>query len=161
MKLRLRRWRGYEPMMIDSRIRSRERGFGGLTMGFYPGEYRIDDPIGRAVYVHENAFWLLEPAIIEHSPRYARPLSYYGVTAIYQNEWAHILQEWSVVKSAAERANLPIILPELRSIPRDARKLFLRDFKRNCFRFSRMTSILIAWIETQLTEVEEITILGI
>ena len=146
---------------MDFRLKKLKRGYGGLNMGLGPGPYRDDPMPDNAIHITEHAFWFLEPGIKKHCAQYSRPYAHYGVTEVSREEWSEVFREWEGLSVQLEAAKLTPHLEILRFIPKDARRIFVRDFDRNRVGLSRMIGLLNDWMRAELITEEQISILGI
>ena len=160
-KANLRRWIGREQYRMDFRLKKLKRGYGGLNMGLGPGPYRGDPMPDDAIHIAEDAFWFLELGIKKHCAQYSRPYAHYGVTEVSREEWSEILREWEGLSVQLEAAKLTPQLEILRVVPKDTRKMFIRDFDRNRRGLSKMIGLLSEWMRAELITGEQISILGI
>jgi hypothetical protein len=103
----------------------------------------------------------LELGIKKHCAQYSRPYAHYGVTEVSREEWSEILREWEGLSVQLEAAKLTPQLEILRVVPKDTRKMFIRDFDRNRRGLSKMIGLLSEWMRAELITGEQISILGI
>jgi len=129
-------------------------------MRLLPGRYRGEVSFDEAITIREGAFWFLEHAIREKCSGYVE-YSHWGRTVIPRREWVAVLSEWQALKSRLQVVPFPFQLAVLRFVPIDDRKMFLRDFARNCRKLVVLIDQLSLWINTELEISEEISILGI
>jgi hypothetical protein len=145
---------------MDFRLKKLKRGHGGLNMGLCPGSYKGDPMPDDAIHIHEDSFWLLEKGIGKRFARY-KNYSHYGVTDFSRQEWLVVLDEWEHLRLKLERARLTTDLEELRTIPMYARKLFVRDFSRNCAGLADMIGRVSDWVRAKLSANDHLFVAGI
>ena len=129
-------------------------------MGLLPGAWEGAQSIAKAIYTAEDVFWLLEPGIRKVCARY-NEYAHWGHTPIVRSEWAEIIAGWEQLALAADSARLPIQVPELHSLPKHLKREFLREFRRNCAKLSKLIRQLSAWLHEQLAVNDQISVLGI
>jgi hypothetical protein len=129
-------------------------------MHLFPGRYRVGDSVSIAIKIREEAWWFLEPAVNECCPEYGY-LAHYGVTAIKGDGWRRVLAEWDELKARLSSATFTTDLPILRLVPKEERREFIKDLKRNSLRLIRLIEQLSSWVCAELGTHDEISILGI
>lgn len=145
---------------MDFRLKERKPGRVGLNMGLLPGTYQGTESIPEVTYISEDVFWLLEVAIRKHCEALTS-YSHWGHTPISRAQWEAILVEWKNLAIAADLAKLPIQIPALRALPTHARREFLRDFRRNCAKLSKLILRLTLHVRDLLATCDEISVLGV
>ena len=113
----------------------------------------------NAIHIADDTFWFLAAAIKQHLS--GRPMDYCGVTKITRREWLSILDEWQGLQYLLQRARIPLDLPVLRQVPKHARRMFVRDFVRNCAGMAKMIGLLEKWLRAELESNDELFIAGL
>jgi hypothetical protein len=144
---------------MDVRLKKLKRGHCGLNIGLCPGPYRGDPMPGNAIHVAEDTFRFFEPAIKLNLS--GRSLNHWGITKLTHQEWLTILGAWRDLRILLMKAQIPLDLPVLRLVPTHARRIFMRDFARNCRGLAKMIGLLEEWLRDELESNNELFIAGI
>jgi len=139
-------------------IRNKAELEGTAYIELLPGRYNEQCWNEGSLFFEEEVFWYLEPIISRHVPSY----DHYAFTEISVSKWAAIVKDFQALESALEQSRSVRELAEnVGFLFLGAEARFAEDFTGNKVALRRLLREVSAWVSSQASLHECVTVLGL
>lgn len=148
-------------MDIDFSIKKKEQVNSGLVMELIPALTDEDLLVNESVFVHEDAFFYVEPFIEKGWPAYGDPYAHWGKSKIPVDAWKEIVSLLSKLRESLIVAGSAADVYGVEIFFEGVKEDFFKDFNVVRDLLAEMLGKLISWLESNFGVCQYIYIVGI